>query len=112
MTSLMLALYRISISIIYENKDIPKPYVLVITHCIYFIVEFFIWGYLLYLCEIGYLTDLWKKFLKAYCLNKKYEFSTEVPVNDGFIIQDNLPNYNTQNNNIPNYNPPNYHFLL
>ena len=109
MTSLMIALFRIytSIYLYYNRKDdyeddmIPKPYVLIITHCIYFIVEFFIWGYLIYLCEIGYLTDLWNKFLKSYCLNKEYEFSTEVPVNDGFIIQDNLPNYNTQNNNNP-----------
>jgi ABC-type multidrug transport system ATPase subunit len=115
-TSLMIALFRIytSIYFYYKRKDdyeddmIPKPYVLIITHCIYLFVEFFIWGLLIHLCEIGYLTDLWNKFLKSYCLNKEYEFSTEVPVNDGFIIQDNLPNYNTQNNNIPNYNPPNY----
>lgn len=51
-TSLMIALFRICTSIYfyYEidqnnmNKDIPKPYVLVITHCIYFIVEFFYLG--------------------------------------------------------------------
>ena len=102
MTSLIMALFRISYCYSYNNSSYyPKAYVLVITHCIYLIVEFFIWGYLLYLCEIGYLTKLWNQFLIDYCLYKEYEFSTEVPVNDGFIIQENIPNYNTSNNNTP-----------
>ena len=113
MTSLIMALIRISYSYAqydteydYEYELIPKPFALVITHCIYFIVEFFIWGLLIHLCEIGYLTNLWNKFLKSYCLNKDYEFSTEVPINDGFIIQENLPNFNTSHNNNP-YNTNN-----
>ena len=110
MTSLVIALFRVCVSYNqyakraedYQHDLIPRPYVLIITHCIYFIVEFFIWGMLVHLCEIGYLTDLWNKFLKSYCLNKEYEFSTEVPINDGFIIQENIQNYNTSNNNTPN----------
>ena len=108
-TSLCYAIYRICVSMDFIRRghiyDIhhPSALIMIITHIIYFIVEFFIWGLLLKLCQDGCLIGLWKSFLKCCCLNKSYEFSTGVPVNDGYIIQPVLNQDNTpkENNNNP-----------
>ena len=112
MTSLLMAIFRITISFYNDylkknflrNVHVPKPYVLVITHCIYFIIESFIWLFLLNSCESGCLKKLWHYILNKFCLGKEYEFSVEVPVNDGYIFQNNYLKGNNITNNINNNN--------
>ena len=113
MTSLLMAILRITISFYndYLKKNfflrdvhVPKPNVLVITHCIYFIIESFIWLFLLNSCESGCLKKLWHYILNKFCLGKEYEFSVEVPVNDGYIFQNNYLKGNNITNNINNNN--------
>ena len=112
MTSLLMAIFRITISFYndYLKKNflrdvhVPKPNVLVITHCIYFIIESFIWLFLLNSCESGCLKKLWHYILNKFCLGKEYEFSVEVPVNDGYIFQNNYLKGNNITNNINNNN--------
>ena len=110
-TSLCYGIIRVSDSVYHyylrkrgDDPEMPKPYILNIYHTCYFIVEFIVWGMILHLYENGCLMKIWHSFLKCCCLNKNYVFSTGVPVNDGYIIQNNIPEYSTQKPNDINSN--------
>ena len=106
-TSFGFALYRVgrlTLDKYYYKPYISQnePYLLIIYHTCYFIIQFFIWSFILLSFEKGCLVNLKRKCFTCFCLKRKYEFATSIPINDGYIIQPTINTFHSQKNNYIN----------